>query len=186
MDYAIMLGFDQTSDQMIRDWIGIIARQAGNDITLLSGLRPHLTLAEFDSDQIETVKMILSERTKTVLRPIPISLSSAGFFPHNPSVLYLAPIVDEYLLDLHRLLNQSLEPLCTDFSPLYREENWVPHCTLALELDRSSFLEACQALFNVFQPIQAAARTISLVSCCPYCEQVVYPLGAHVNAPSPD
>jgi 2'-5' RNA ligase len=186
MDYAIMLGFDPKTDRMIRDWIDIIARQTGNDIALLSGLRPHLTLAEFDSDQIEIVKMTLTDRTETVLRPIQISLASAGFFPHNPSVLYLAPIVDEYLLDLHRLLNQSLEPLCTDFSPLYREENWVPHCTVALELDRVSFLEACQVLFAVFQPIQAAARTISLVSCCPYCEQVVYPLGMQAKTPSSD
>lgn len=178
MDYAILLSFDPSSDRRLRQMIQALADSSGNETVLLSGLKPHLTLAEFDTDRYENVVLTLNELAEKILSPIPVKLASAGFFPNNLSVLYLAPIVDEHLLDLHRLVNNALEPLCTAFSPLYREENWVPHCTLALDLDQVSFTDACIALAESFQPLDAVAIQLSLIACCPYCEQAVFTLGS--------
>ena len=177
MDYAILLSFDPSSERKLRQMIQALADSSGNETVLLSGLKPHLTLAEFDTDRYETVVLTLSELAEKILSPIPVKLASAGFFPNNLSVLYLAPIVDEHLLDLHRLINNALEPLCTAFSPLYREENWVPHCTLALELDQASFAGACATLADAYQTLNTVAVQISLIACCPYCEQAAFPLG---------
>ncbi|MDW7657156.1 MAG: 2'-5' RNA ligase family protein [Bacillota bacterium] len=181
MEYAIILSFDQSNDRKLRQMIKALADTSGNETVLLSGLKPHLTLAEFDTDRYETVVLTLSEMAEKILSPIPVKLASAGFFPNNLSVLYLAPIVDEHLLDLHRLINNALEPLCTAFSPLYREENWVPHCTLALELDQVSFADACTALAESFQTLDTVADQIGLIACCPYCEQAAFPLGSKTS-----
>jgi len=177
MDYAILLIFDAASDRKLREMTEHLAVNNRSETVLLSGLRPHLTLAEFDTDRYETVVLTMSNLASKILRPIPVKLASAGFFPNNPSVLYLAPIVDEQLLDLHRLVNNDLEPLCTTFSPLYREDNWVPHCTLALELDQDTFAASCAALAEVFTPLDTLAVQLSLIACCPFCEQAVFPLG---------
>lgn len=183
MDYAVLLSFDSASDQRIRQMIQGLAVASGNETYLLSGLRPHLTLAEFDTDRHETVRQTLADLAEKILRPIPVKLASAGFFPDNQSVLYLAPIVDELLLDLHRMVNNALEPLCTAFSPLYREENWVPHCTLALELDTDTFAGSCRKLSELFTPLNTLAVQLSLIACCPFCEQALFPLGSRLTVP---
>ena len=182
MEYAILLTFDAASDRKLCAMTEHLAANNRSDAVLLSGLRPHLTLAEFDTDRYETVILTMTRLAGEILRPIPVKLASAGFFPNNPSVLYLAPIVDEHLLDLHRLVNNDLEPLCTAFSPLYREDNWVPHCTLALELDPDSFAVSCASLAEVFVPLDTLAVQLSLIACCPFCEQAVFPLGPLPNA----
>jgi 2'-5' RNA ligase len=153
-----------------------LADGGAGDASLLSGLPPHLTLAEFNTDRLDDVAQSLSVLARTVLQPIPIRLASAGFFPGDPLVLYLAPIVDERLLELHRQVNGALEPHCAVFSPLYREENWVPHCTLALELDQTAFAAAVQALVACFSPLESTATQLSIIACCPFCEQAVFAL----------
>ena len=101
-------------------------------------------------------------------------MASVGFFPGENSVIFLLLIIDERLLNFHRQINSALEPLCQSFSPLYREENWVPHCTVALELGLNEFSAAGAVLINQFKPIVALAFRLGIVSCCPYNEESVY------------
>ncbi|MDD3931225.1 MAG: 2'-5' RNA ligase family protein [Eubacteriales bacterium] len=176
MEFGLLLTFDQETEQKLNDLIQHLVRGGANETLLLAGLRPHLTLAEFDTHDIEAVDSAITQLTAEKLIPISIKLASAGFFPNNLTVLYLAPIVDESLLQLHRDINDTLEPLCTGFSPLYREENWVPHCTLALELTPESFAASCLNLADYFTPMEPMATHLSLIACCPFCEQKRYPL----------
>ncbi|NLM76989.1 MAG: 2'-5' RNA ligase family protein [Ruminococcaceae bacterium] len=184
MDYAVLLNFDASSEQTLNRIIHGLAQNGAGDTVLLAGLRPHLTLAEFDTDCYDQVIADLRRLCTRILGPIPVKLASAGFFPNNLSVLYLAPIVDEHLLDLHRLVNNTLEPLCTAFSPLYKEENWVPHCTVALDLDEQAFTASCLDLRNRFAPLDTMAVSISVIACCPFCEQAIFSLGSKLGTPA--
>lgn len=174
MDYAVLLSFDAQADDQIMQLTRALFDGGANDSYLASGLRPHLTLAEFNTGRISEVRTCVSKLASQVLQPIRVRLASAGFFPGDATVLFLAPIVDEYLLSFHRQVNGVLEPLCEVFSPLYREENWVPHCTLALNLDNREFAAAGAVLVSQFKPIVALVFRISIVSCCPYSEESVY------------
>lgn len=174
MDYAVLLSFDAQADDQIMQLTRALIEGGANDSYLASGLRPHLTLAEFNTGKINEVRTCVSKLASQVSQPIRVRLASAGFFPGDATVLFLAPIVDEYLLSFHRQVNGVLEPLCEVFSPLYREENWVPHCTLALNLDNREFAAAGAVLVSQFKPIVALVFRISIVSCCPYSEESVY------------
>jgi 2'-5' RNA ligase len=180
MDYAILLSFDIQADEQIRQLAQALVDGGVNATYLSSGLRPHLTLAEFNTDRISDVRDCLKELVGQNLQPIEIKFASVGFFPGECSVIFLSPIIDEQLLSFHRQINGALEPLCESFSPLYREENWVPHCTVALELDVGEFAAAGAVLVSQFKPMIALAFRLSIVSCCPYNEESVYYL------PTPD
>lgn len=185
MDYAILLSFDIQADEQIRQLAQSLVDGGINSTYLESGLRPHLTLAEFNTSRISDVRDCLIDLVGQALQPIEIKLASIGFFPGENSVIFLSPIIDERLLNFHRQINGVLEPLCESFSPLYREENWVPHCTVALELDLPEFAAAGAVLVSQFKPIIALAFRLSIVSCCPYNEESVYylpALDAHGNA----
>ena len=181
MDYAILLSFDTQADEQIRQLAQSLADGGVNSTYLASGLRPHLTLAEFNTSQITDVRDCLNDLVGHALQPIEIKLASVGFFPGENSVIFLSPIIDERLLNFHRQINSALEPLCESFSPLYREENWVPHCTVALELGVDEFSAAGAVLISQFKPIIALAFRLSIVSCCPYHEESVYYLPAPVD-----
>lgn len=174
MDYAILLSFDMQADEQIRQLAQQLVDGGANTTYLDSGLRPHLTLAEFNTSRIADVRIILNELAAQAVQPIRIKLASAGFFPGDLAVIFLSPIVDEQLLSFHRQTNSALEPLCEEFSPLYQEESWVPHCTVALDLDKDEFAAASSAMMRFFKPIVALAFRLSIVSCCPYLEESVY------------
>lgn len=180
MEYAILLSFDIEADEQIRRLAQLLVDGGVNSTYLESGLRPHLTLAEFNTSRITDVRACLKDLIDQAMQPIRIKLASAGFFPGESSVIFLSPIIDEQLLSFHRQINGALEPLCEAFSPLYREENWVPHCTIALELDVHEFAAAGAVMMSHFKPVIALAFRLSIVSCCPYCEESVYYL------PTPD
>ncbi len=177
MDYAIILTFAQTEARQIWQLTADLAQKTGNNSVLSAQIQPHLTLAEFSTSALAEISKTIRLLAGQLLTPIPIKLASAGFFPDNMSVLYLAPIVDAELLNLHRLVNNALEPLCHEFSPLYREENWVPHCTLALDLSGTQFHMACQALAQAYRPLETRAMGLSLYKCCPYQEKAEFFLG---------
>lgn len=178
MDYAILLSFDIEADEQIRLLAQQLVDGGVNTTYLESGLRPHLTLAEFNTSSIADVRSCLKDLVDQAMQPIRIKMASAGFFPGESSVIFLSPIIDEQLLSFHRQINGALEPLCEAFSPLYREENWVPHCTIALELDVHEFAAAGAVMMSQFKPVIALAFRLSIVSCCPYCEEAVYYLPA--------
>lgn len=177
MDYAIILTFDQLVEKELWQLAGELAGKTGNKAFVEAQIQPHLTLAEFSTDLLADVSQTMHRLSSQLLQPIQLKLASAGFFPDNMSVLYLAPIVDEQLLNLHRLVNNALEPLCREFPPLYREENWVPHCTLALDLTSDELLAASLALGQAYRPLTARAAGLSLYKCCPYQERAVFFLG---------
>lgn len=178
MDYAILLSFEQETDKQIRKLMQELVAGGVNDRYLLAGLRPHLTLAEFNTQRMRQVHSCLTDLSGRDLKPLRIKLASAGFFPGDQGVLFLAPIVDEALLRFHRQVNNALEPLCDDFSPLYREENWVPHCTLALGLDERELARAGMILNQTFQALDVLAVHLNIVACCPFSDQGLIDLTA--------
>lgn len=177
MDYAILVYFDTDSEKKLTQWINRLVEAGVSPVYQKTGMRPHLTIAEIDAQQYDAIRTCV-EGLSEHLPDLTIRLASVGFFPNDEGVLYLAPIVDEALLEFHRTVNNALEPLSDAFSPLYLEENWVPHCTLALEMKADEFSIAYQTLQTVFEPMEVTISEISIVKCCPYQETLVCPIKA--------
>lgn len=176
MDYAVMLYFDSATEQRIKSTIDRLVESGAVNATYRdTGLRPHLTLAEFSTQHFESVETVLNHFAKT-WPAFTIRLGSIGVFPLEPAVLFYAPIVDDVLFSLHRNINHALKRYCTEFSALYQDRSWVAHCTLALNLTTEEVQNGIAILSPDFEVIDAHFTGIEIFSCCPLNHIASYPL----------
>ena len=167
MDYAVIACFEPEGDWNVRRLMRHLAENGVNDLYESFGFRPHITLTEFSTDDFSKVEQKLDELV-TMLQPVDIRLTSLGLFPGAQGVFYLVPTVNDKLLEIHRLVQRMLEPLCQDFSPLYQEPEWVPHCTLVLEMDPLELPRAYETMLQYFQPIRTRLVALEVITCCPF------------------
>ena len=80
MDYAILLSFDIQADEQIRQLAQSLVDGGVNSTYLASGLRPHLTLAEFNTSRIADVRDCLKDLVGQALQPIEIKWPVLVFF----------------------------------------------------------------------------------------------------------
>jgi len=175
MDYALIAGFEPTGDFMVRHWMRRLADHGVNDLYESFGFAPHITLSEFSTEdfvQVESALHLLAQN----MSEIEVRFSSLGIFPGLQGVLHLVPAANGDLLSLHRQIHQILDPLCQDFSPLYLEPEWTPHCTLVLEMDPLELPRAYDALIDSFKPFTTRLASLEVITCCPFQTVLNYPL----------
>lgn len=68
------------------------------------------------------------------LRVLPVTLAAIDIFTQQ-GVLYLAPVVTEPLLQLHRRFHETFAASSRDCWEHYHPTRWVPHVTLAMETE---------------------------------------------------
>jgi len=132
-------------------------------------------LSEFSTEdfaQVESALHLLAQNASE----IEVRFSSLGIFPGLQGVLHLVPAANGDLLTLHRQIHQILDPLCQDFSPLYLEPEWTPHCTLVLEMDPLELPRAYDALIDSFKPFTTRLASLEVITCCPFQTVLNYPL----------
>ena len=128
------LYFDSELEDGIRRVQDCILR-SGIEGEYIPDHRPHITLAAYDVDDVESfdqrLAMIARERTSFTIR-----LHHVGMFPEK-SVVFLAPRHLPALYELHRAI---VHEFSTNGDSIKYEhlaiENWVPHCTLAWNVPR--------------------------------------------------
>ncbi|MGH6926292.1 MAG: 2'-5' RNA ligase family protein [Propylenella sp.] len=114
----------------------------------------HISLGVYDDVSVEQFVDELQRFAETVV-PIPIRLAMIGVFPGARSVLYLGPVVTEELLALHRRYHAALAGFAQSCWEHYRREHWVPHVTLALEIEPEALEEAVAAARKHWAPHDA-------------------------------
>jgi hypothetical protein len=152
MPYAACLFFDAASSEIIAGYWRRI-----DSLYLKAGSVPHISLAVFDAVDVPVMEKLLREFALDQKRTA-VSTPSAATFLNGERVIFLAPVVTRPLLELHsgfydRLIGQGIS-----FDPLYRPGNWVPHCTLDMELsaeEQARKMEICAG----FAPLQHAELT---------------------------
>ncbi len=159
--------FEPAGDWNVRRLMRHLAENGVNDLYESLGFRPHITLSEFSTDNFSQVCECLDQLT-TELCPVDIRLTSLGLFPGAQGVFYLVPTINDNLLAMHRMVQKAIEPLCQDFSPLYQEPEWVPHCTLVLEMDPLELPRAYDVMLEHFQPINTRLVALEVITCCPF------------------
>lgn len=166
---TIELFFDALSESRIRDlWHQFDS--FGPPIMRDSNVRPHITLLACDSVDVTAASAFL-ERVATVTPSFPVSLRSFGLFPAPLPVAFLAPKVTSDLLVLQARIFAEFSPLAAGCSSLYSPEQWIPHCTLALELSPQHLGFALDACRTFGLPLACIASEIGLVDYSP-CRQL--------------
>jgi 2'-5' RNA ligase len=157
------LHFDTTTEDRIRNCWQRLAH-AGIAVPGLTGLRPHITLAAYETDALAHYRTSLAEfvQTQTVF---PIRFDYLGIFPES-RVVFLAPRVTSRLTNVqaglvHMLAGPDRAPL--KFAEHLAPENWIPHCTVMAGCPEEVLIAITGLLVQQWEPIAGMVAGIGIV-----------------------
>ena len=158
MGFAVELSFDAEADTAVRRLWERLEEHGISDVMPSLGACPHISLAVFDSVDTGALRGEL-KRFAAAEACIDTRFSAVGTFPTDECVVYLAPVVTRELLEMHARLHARLDALGMDSVENYRPGNWIPHCTVALDLLHGSVSRAIESCFHghFFIPVRLQA-----------------------------
>ncbi len=177
MGYAVELFYDVKSEKAVRKiWDGLGAVLGKPSLSEL-GARPHVSLAVY-GDDLDTARFLEQFREfAQSMAPFEFKLSSAGTFPGSEGVVFLAPVVIRQLLDVHQRFHEVFSRYDAHGMAYYLPGNWVPHCTVAIDLSAAEVIEAVGYCRKAFKPITGRFQEIGLVEFRPVKELITLKLG---------
>ena len=104
-DYAVTLEFDKETESKIQEMIDEVATVTGCDYMKLSKIPPHVTVSALVSDN-ESALLAEMESIAESMHKDSIWFASIGVF--NPFVIYLGPVMNEFLQNTCRTVNERL------------------------------------------------------------------------------
>jgi hypothetical protein len=161
MPYAIELFLDDLADRQVRQiWAAL---DAGGIPSLASApdadYHPHVTLSVFDCEDVGNVaKHVRPILAETIGVSLP--LAALGFFLTDESPMFLGVVPSPRLLELHRAVDETVEPLVSSVSPYYRPGALLPHCTLAMRVRDRARAHGIAARFPAPTSAHAASARI--------------------------
>ncbi len=170
MPYAVELALDLESAAAIRRAWRELA-DAGIGYVAGSGARPHVTLGIWDTIDHERAEAMVT-RFAAETAPVRLTLASVGLFPGV--AVFLAPTVTADLLDLHAEFHRRFARLGQGSWDHYRQGTWVPHCTLATDMEPDQFAGALAIAGRVPLPLACRLVEVGIVEFKPV-KQVMSP-----------
>ena len=159
MPYAVELALDPTSADAVRlCWREMEA--AGITWMARSGARPHVTVGIWDTVEGDGARSVVAKFADET-EPVRVTLASVGLF--SGVAVFLAPAVTRELLDLHADFHHRFGGLGGRGWDHYRPGSWVPHCTLATDLEPERFGDALAIAARVPLPIECRLVEIGIV-----------------------
>ena len=133
---------------------------------------PHITIGSFLSEGYADLLKVVGDFAKTMER-FDVNFDEIRAF--EPKVLFASPVKDTYLERLNILIHEAL---LKDYPPAdnenYTPEKWIPHCALAVRLDKEQFQKAKAIEDKIEFPMVAKVQKVALARCNPYKEIAVW------------
>ncbi|MCR4944134.1 MAG: 2'-5' RNA ligase family protein [Clostridium sp.] len=168
--YLVSLYFDEESTRRIQNLIDKTAFKSGNNFMVENNVPPHITIASFQSQNEEEVIKRLDSVIKDIEKD-KITLASIGVF--KSSVLFLSPVLNEYLHNLSVNINKEISKIKdVSISRFYLPFSWMPHITIAKKLSRDELLLGFQELEKNFSTFNGEVIKIGLSKTNPY-EEII-------------
>ena len=166
--YLVSLYFDSATNNRIRSYIEKVSIATGNNYMIDYNVPPHITIAAFDNISQEKVIELLDNRLKDISRS-KVLWASIGVFKSN--VIYIAPILNEYLHNISVDINSAIESEENiSISKFYRPFNWLPHTTIGKKLVGDEINIAFNALQKCFTMFSGEVIRIGLSVTNPHIE----------------
>jgi 2'-5' RNA ligase len=161
MAQALEFFFDEESDVAVRQLWHRLEESGVPSLATRTHRRhrPHVTFALADVIGPAT-RRALVDLLETLSRPR-LWLYTLGTFPTPENGLLLAAVVDAELLAAHAAVHGALAGRVEGPSPYYLPRSWVPHCTLAQNIDDHQLAAGFAALHPI-APIRASVREIGI------------------------
>ena len=175
LDYAVTLEFDKETESKIYEMMKLVASKTGCDYMLQYKVPPHVTVSAIISDQEEKLIEEMEKIAKDMKKGS-INFANIGIF--NPFVIYLGPVMNEFLQNTCKLVNDKL----LQYSEVgnrgrYLPNQWVPHAAIAVKLSPETLKDAFAIVQEKFEAFEATAEKIILARAEPYEELRAWELG---------
>lgn len=168
IDYAVTLEFDKETENKIQEMIDGVARVTGCDYMKQSKIPPHVTVSALVSDN-EAALLSEMESIAEALNKGSVFFANIGIF--NPLVIYLGPVINEFLQDTCRTVNERLlQYASVGNRGRYMPNQWVPHTAIAVKLTPNALKEAFAIVQEKFSAFGSTAERIVLARAEPYKE----------------
>jgi 2'-5' RNA ligase len=174
MPYAVELALDPVTAAVVRRvWREL--DDAGIESAARSGARPHVSLGIWEALHHEGAAPELA-RFAAETRPIPLTFTSVGLFPG--AAIFLAPTVTAELLELHAGFHRRFGGFGQRSWEYYWPGHWVPHCTLAMDLETRQCDRVLTIAGRAPLPLPGRLVEVGIVEFRPVKQLVTHPLGA--------
>lgn len=169
MKISVVLYCDPDTENWIRELqLQIEAGRRHHGLSLLE-LRPHITVGAFDVPEGAKAASQI-DRAACSFSPGALRLSAVGIF--STRALFLALTPNAYLLRMCDAIHACLSPVGeVREGGHYSPGGWMPHVTLAMNLNRREQMEAFEQAASRFAPWTGTAASIAVVSYEPLREQ---------------
>lgn len=159
MAYALELLFDHKSEEQILNLARSIEKNGIKNKFLEINSIPHIALFVFDKiDEQQAIKLVDNFEIKS----IELSIQGLGTFHGSENTIFLIPKVTSELLKIHESFYNQFSEI-TDCWEYYSPKNWIPHCTVAINIEEDKFLNAFQIIRKNFSPLAVKIEKINLI-----------------------
>lgn len=166
MYYAVTLEFDKESEAKMQEMIDEVARVTGCDYMKRQNVPPHVTVSGLVGDNEEAL-IFEMEKLAATMSKTPIRFVNIGVF--NPLVIYLGPLMNEFLQDTCRMVNERLLQYAeVGNKGNYLPNHWVPHAAIAVKLTPEALKEAFAIVQEAFTSFEGMVERIVLARAEPY------------------
>ena len=166
IDYAVTLEFDNETENKIQEMIDEVTRVTGCDYMKQSKIPPHVTVSALEGDN-EAALLSEMENIAASMNKGSVFFANIGVF--NPRVIYLGPVMNEFLQDTCRTVNERLlQYASVGNRGRYLPNQWVPHTAIAVKLTPDALKEAFAIVQKKFSVFGATAERIVLARAEPY------------------
>jgi 2'-5' RNA ligase len=178
MPIAVALDFDAAAAADVEPLWDVLEQDTELTTTRRVGVRPHLTLAVYDAIDPQPLLPRLASFARG-LRPMAIRFAGIGIFvAGSRATIFLGPVADRALLDLHDGFHREFADCLDRCIAHYRPAYWVPHLTLALDVEVAALPLAVARLAGVMVPFAGMLDVLSIVRFMPVEPIGHYALGA--------
>lgn len=172
--YLVSVYFDEKTNKTIQSLINKLSGKTGNDFMITGKVPPHITVSAFETKHEEEV----TQRLQTVAKDLQqnnLRWVSVGTF--LPNVIYLAPVLNEYLQNMTQTIYGTIEDVDeTKMNPFYLPYQWMPHTTIGKLLTKEQMRDAFEVLQEQFVPFDGIVTKIGLAKTNPYTELALFEL----------
>lgn len=174
--YAVVLYFDKDSETKMQSLIDKVAEKTGCDYMKRVGIPPHVTVCALEGEAVDEEALFReTEALAGNIKSGGVFFASIGVF--NPLVIFLAPVMNEFLQSTCKTVNERLlQHAEVGNRGNYLPNQWVPHAAIAVRLNPEALKEAFVIVQEEFSAFGARADRLVLARCEPYEELKVWNL----------
>lgn len=161
MAFAVNIYFDQDTEALLKKyWKRLDDANLPNKSQ--RAFRPHITLCIFEKINCSDCECYINEISDH-FKIKKVRLDHLGIFNNGEKVLFLATAPSEMLLNMQKEIFKTVSQYAQQPWDLYHPAAWVPHCTMANDLDADGLKKALEITLGIHLPIQALVSQIGII-----------------------